>query len=158
MEKEGEPEAEEGDEYLFINFMMRTAGDKLQWPRRIDHLNVLKVDVLFCCQPPAPSPGTSSSRSIAYYLSKEELKKAKHLFRINMAFYPTRVTGTGILLVTFTLSMVRYRYCMYRKLCGGLVFACVCVSRYLPVWYGNVLYMCLHLLPYRNGKVLVLVR
>lgn len=91
MEKEGEPEAEEREEYLFINFMMRTAGEKLQWPRRLDHLNVLKVDILFSCQPPTPSPGTSSSRSITYSLSKEELKKAKRLFMLNKAYYPTSI-------------------------------------------------------------------
>jgi hypothetical protein len=40
---EGETEAEKGDEYIFINFMMRTTGEKLQWPRRLDLINVLKV-------------------------------------------------------------------------------------------------------------------
>jgi hypothetical protein len=54
MEKEGKPEAEEGDEYLFINFMMRTARDKLQWPQRIDHLNVLKADFSSASRLPEP--------------------------------------------------------------------------------------------------------
>ena len=63
MDKNGEPEAEEGEEYLLVNFMERTGGDYLKWPARLDILNTLKDDVLFSCLPPTPCAATSSSRT-----------------------------------------------------------------------------------------------
>jgi hypothetical protein len=89
IDKEGEPEAEEDENYVFISFMKRTAGDLLQWPNRLDLLNVLKEDILFMCQAPAPSPATSSSRSTTFSLSKGDLIKAKKMFMIAKAYYPT---------------------------------------------------------------------
>jgi hypothetical protein len=133
MEKEGEPEAEKGDEYIFVNFMMRTVGDKLQWPRRLDLLNVLKVDILFTCQPPTPSAGTSSSRSITYSLSKEELKKAKHLFMLNKAYYPTSISP-ALVTVPYLLCV-----CVCVCVCGGVcVCVCVCTVLYCTVLYRTV--------------------
>lgn len=95
--KEGEPEAVEGEEYIFVSFMEKTSasGECWKWPRHRDLLNTLKSDVLFQCQPPAPCPGSSSSRSMTFGLSKSELKKAKtlfHKFLQNQAYYPTKIT------------------------------------------------------------------
>jgi hypothetical protein len=45
MEKEGEPEADEREDYVLVSFMMWTGpkGALLKWPERKDVLNVLKV-------------------------------------------------------------------------------------------------------------------
>jgi hypothetical protein len=80
---EGEPE-----DYVFISYMKRTAGDLLQMPKHLDLLNVLKDDILFC-QAPTPSRATSSSRSTTFSLSKSDLKKANNLFMLYKAYYPT---------------------------------------------------------------------
>jgi hypothetical protein len=92
---------------------------KLQWPRRLDLLDVLKVDILFSCQLPNPSPGTSSSRSITYSLYKEELKKAKHLFMLNKAYYPTSISTALV-----TVPMLCVHACVSAYVC---VRACVCM-------------------------------
>jgi hypothetical protein len=89
--KEGEPEAEEADEYVLISFMQRTSGDLLKWPKRSDLLNMLKEDILFACQPPTPSQSTSSSRSVTFSLSKADAKKARKMF-LTKAYYPTTTT------------------------------------------------------------------
>jgi hypothetical protein len=102
LEKEGEPEAEEGDQYLFVSFMQRLQGDHLKWPSRLDLLNVLKDDVLFACVPPTPSASTSSSRVSNLALSKEDLKKAKQMFLESKGYYPTNC----ILYLS-----IRYWYC-----------------------------------------------
>ena len=49
MEKEGEPEAEEGEDYVLVSFMERTGtkAELLKWPMRSDILNVLKVSLIF---------------------------------------------------------------------------------------------------------------
>jgi hypothetical protein len=93
MEKEGEPDAEAGDEYLLLNFMKKMVpGDRLRWPQQKDVLNTLKEDILFCCQPPMPSASSSSSRSVTFSLSAEETKKAKAMLndRTSKACYPTK--------------------------------------------------------------------
>jgi hypothetical protein len=89
MAKEGEPEAEEGDQYILVSFLEKTAGDLLKWPKRSDILNMLKEDILFSCQPPVPCAATSSSRTLTYSLTKSEIKKAKQMF-LNKAYYPTK--------------------------------------------------------------------
>jgi hypothetical protein len=91
--KEGEPEAEEGDQYVLVSFMERSTGDLLKWPKRSDILNVLKEDILFSCQPPVPCASTSSSRSLTYSLSKADAKKAKILF-MTKAYYLTKTICT----------------------------------------------------------------
>ncbi len=63
--KEGEPEAEESDDYTLISFMKQTPLDHLQWPMRTDMLNVLREDILFSCQAPVLAPASSSSRSLS---------------------------------------------------------------------------------------------
>jgi hypothetical protein len=75
MAKEGEPEAEEGDQYILVSSLEKT-GDLLKWPKRSDILNMLK-DILFSCQPPVPCAATSSSRTLTYSLTKSEIKKAR---------------------------------------------------------------------------------
>jgi hypothetical protein len=72
--KEGEPKAEQADDYIFISFMQRTSGDLLKWPLQTELLNMLKEDILFTCQPPIPSQATSSSRSLTFYLSNADAK------------------------------------------------------------------------------------
>jgi hypothetical protein len=49
LEKEGEPEAEEGENYVLVSFMERTGtkAELLKWPMRTDILNVLKVSLIF---------------------------------------------------------------------------------------------------------------
>jgi hypothetical protein len=86
--KTGEPEADMGDQYVYLNFMERL-GDSLKWPRRLDMLNTLKQDVLFVCEPPTVSSRSSSSRSVTYTLSKATIKKAKEMFILHQAYYPT---------------------------------------------------------------------
>ncbi len=49
--KEGEPEAEESDNYVLISFMKRTPLDHLQWLMRTDMLNVLREDILSVARP-----------------------------------------------------------------------------------------------------------
>jgi hypothetical protein len=140
MEKEGEPEAEEADCYVFVSFMKRTTGDLLQWPKQLDVLNVLKDDILFSCQPPTPSRATSSSRSTTFSLSKIDLKNAKRLFLLNKAYYPTKISpfkttitlGAGRLCAhTGTVSCwfvtVGVWVCVGGCVCVCLC-ACVCVS------------------------------
>jgi hypothetical protein len=45
LEKEGEPEAEEGEQYVLVSFMQWTGSNSadLKWPSRLDILNVLRV-------------------------------------------------------------------------------------------------------------------
>jgi hypothetical protein len=49
LEKEGEPEAEAGEDYVLVSFMERTGtrAELLKWPMRTDILNVLKVSLIF---------------------------------------------------------------------------------------------------------------
>lgn len=94
MDKNGEPEAEEGEEYLLVNFMERTGGDRLKWPARLDILNTLKDDVLFSCLPPTPCVATSSSRSTTFSLTPAETKKANILYKISKAYYPIQIFFT----------------------------------------------------------------
>ncbi len=53
IDKGREPEAEEGDNYVFINFMQHgqkgSQGERLVWPRKVDRLNVLKEVILLAC-------------------------------------------------------------------------------------------------------------
>ncbi len=90
VDKTGEPEADAGEQYLFLNFMERL-GDSLKWPRRLDMLNTLKEDVLFVCEPPTVSSKSSSSRSVTYTLSKATFKKAKNMFLLYQASYLTKM-------------------------------------------------------------------
>jgi len=91
MSKDGEPEAEEGDQYLLVTFMERFNENSLKWPRRMDILNVLQADVLFECQPPSPGMASSSSRSLTFKLTDGDLEKAKQLFDLFKAYYPTKI-------------------------------------------------------------------
>jgi hypothetical protein len=120
--KEGEPEAEESDDYVLISFMKRTSLDHLQWPMRTDMLNVLREDILFSCQAPVLAPASSSSRSLSYLLPKSDLDKAKKLFMIYKAYYPTKTL---------------FFYNMIVGCVVPVLFCCVCVSPCL-----NVLCVC----------------
>jgi hypothetical protein len=51
--KEGEPEADQREDYVLVSFMERTKGDLLKWPSRLDILNVLKVGT--CTLVPVPT-------------------------------------------------------------------------------------------------------
>jgi hypothetical protein len=58
--KNGEPEAEEGGNYVFINFMEHNQqsskqGEHLMGPRKLDMFNVFEEDILFTCQAPPPT-------------------------------------------------------------------------------------------------------
>jgi hypothetical protein len=127
MEKDGEPEAELGDNYIFLNFMERTQGDLLKWPKRADMLNMLKDDVLFTCQAPIPCAATSSSRSTTFSLTKSELNKAKHMFMLEKAYYPTKNS-----LYTLESVSVIFVVCAH-VLC---VCVCLCVVGNL-IWWDN---------------------
>jgi hypothetical protein len=93
LDKGGEPEAEEGDNYVFINFMQHgqqgSQGERLVWPRKVDRLNVLKEDILLACQAPLPNPSVSTIRGVTYSLTKAEIEKTKKLFSRFKAYYPT---------------------------------------------------------------------
>jgi hypothetical protein len=96
IDKNGEPEAEEGESYVFVNFMEHNQqgskqGERLVWPKKLDMLNVLKEDILFTCQAPTPNPTTSTFRGVTYSLSKAEIIKAKQLFARFQAYYPTKI-------------------------------------------------------------------
>lgn len=120
LDKKGEPEALDDEDYLYCSFMERTKGDLLKWPQKIDKLNMLKEDILFLCQPPAPCSHTSSNRAISMSLSKAELKKAKDMFmQRTQAYYP--------ILISFSYHLLR-AMCMCRGVC-----VCVPVPRYLPI-------------------------
>jgi hypothetical protein len=137
LDKEGEPEAEEGDQYLLISFMERTKGDLLKWPQKPDILNMLKDDILFLCQPPVPCASTSSSRSISMSLTKAELKKAKEMFmQQTQAYYPTLKSFSNF---TFGVCMCNgtgtYRG---KNVCVSLGT----VSTYLGIPYGTCVCKC----------------
>lgn len=143
MAKAGEPEAEEGDQYVLVSFMEKGSGDLLKWPRRSDILNVLKEDILFSCQPPAPCAATSSSRSLTYCLSKAEAKKANELFMTKAYYYLTKTTGTFSVFKCVSFGSVHMYECEveYRvvSVCVGVcVFGRVCVCMHdkicVAVW------------------------
>jgi hypothetical protein len=92
LNKEEEPEAEEGDEYIIVSFMVQTSSDRnnFKWPNKLDILNMLKSDVLFVLsQPPVISSSTSSSRVNSFAIAWADYDKAEEMFRVNQAYYPT---------------------------------------------------------------------
>jgi hypothetical protein len=93
--KDGEPEAEGGENYVYVNFMKHSQqgskGERLVWPKKMDKLNVLREDILVACQPPTPDPGTSTIREVTYSLSKADIVKTKKLFACFKAYYPTKI-------------------------------------------------------------------
>lgn len=92
LDKVEEPEAEKGDDYVYLNFMKKhPASDSFQWPSRQDRLNMLREDIIFTCDPPVPSAGTSSSRNPTFTLSKGDLKKAKELQMLKKVYYLTNI-------------------------------------------------------------------
>jgi FKBP-type peptidyl-prolyl cis-trans isomerase len=104
-EKEGEAEADMREEYVLVDFMKRTAKNQLEWPKKLDMLNVLLEDVLFSCQSPTLVHASSSGRTTTCQLSKEDLNKAKKLFKLYKAFYPTEK-----LFILFLFSKVQVQY------------------------------------------------
>jgi hypothetical protein len=91
LSKEGQPEAEEGDQYVLVSFMERFHGNTFKWPNKMDVLNVVKDDILFSCQPPVPSAATSSTRVINNLsLSEKDFKIAIQKFQQTQAYYPTK--------------------------------------------------------------------
>ncbi len=50
LDKDEEPEAEKGENDLYVTFMEKIKGDLLKWPRKPDDLNMLKDNILFACQ------------------------------------------------------------------------------------------------------------
>ncbi len=87
LDKEKEPQAPKGGQYVYINLMRRLSEDRdlCKWPDKADKLNTLVEDVLFVCGAPAPCKDTSSTRSISYSLSCLENKRANHL--LNKAYH-----------------------------------------------------------------------
>jgi hypothetical protein len=129
--KEVEPEAEEGDKFVLVSFMERSSRDLLKWPKRSDILNVLKEDILFSCQLPAPCAATSSSRSLTYCLSKAEAQKAKKMF-MTKAYYLTKTICT-----IGQCASLRMVVCMFTGLqsFGNVqaLIVCMCVSVQISV-------------------------
>jgi hypothetical protein len=83
--KNGEPEIEEGENSVFINFMEHNQqGSKqeecLVWPKKLDMLNVLKENTLVTYQAPTPNLTTSTFHGATYSLSKAEIIKTKKPF------------------------------------------------------------------------------
>ncbi len=95
IDKGRDPEAEEGDNNVFINFMQHgqqgSQGECLVWPRKVDRLNVLKEDILLACQALLPNPSVSTFRGVTYSLSKAEIEKTKKLFIRFKAYYPIKM-------------------------------------------------------------------
>jgi len=89
LDKSNESRALKSDAYIYINFMQRVQSGKdlFRWPDKADKLNTLQEDVLFECGAPVPSHSTSSTRSICYTLSIQEIKRAN--FLMTKAFYHT---------------------------------------------------------------------
>jgi hypothetical protein len=93
--KEGEAGVEEGDEYLLVNFMTKFDDNSFKWPRRPDLLSVLKKDVLFGCAA-NPCASTSLRRSPTFELTEGDLEKAKQLFNLFKAYFPTKIFLKGL--------------------------------------------------------------
>lgn len=106
LDKDVEPEAESGDGYVFLNFMKKThTGESFQWPSIADRLNVLKEDILFVCDPPVPSAGSSSSRKTTFSLSKGDLKKAKAMLMQKQAYYLIKTVPTFLVNCVFSVQV-----------------------------------------------------
>jgi hypothetical protein len=154
LKKDGEPEADLDDSYVFISFMERAQGDLLKWPQRSDMLNTHKDDVLFVCEPPIPSASSSSSRSTTFALSKSDLNKAKQMFMLAKAYYLTKSSLVlGVLfcpccLVLAVLSLLSCPCCLAHAVSTLLSCPCflvlavtlyhACVSAILYLQYGKV--------------------
>lgn len=80
IDKANEDRALPDKQYLYVSYMERVASNLFKWPSKLDKLNTLIEDVMFACQPPLPSTSTSSSRTISYSLSKDDLLKAVVMF------------------------------------------------------------------------------
>jgi hypothetical protein len=89
--KEGEAGVEEGDKYLLVSFMTKFEDNSFKWPRRPELLNVLKTDVLFGCAAPNPCASNSLRRSPTIELTEGDLEKAKQLFNLFKAYFPTKI-------------------------------------------------------------------
>lgn len=103
LDKTAESRALPGQEYLYVNYMERSDSNALKWPQRVDKLNTHKNDVLFCCSAPTPSTHTSSTRSLTYSLSNDDLKKADELF-LSKDFITSLFTCT--VLTNFSFSVL----------------------------------------------------
>jgi hypothetical protein len=119
-------------DYVLISFMKRTPLDHLQWPMRTAMLNVLREDILFSCQAPVLAPASSLSRSLSYLLPKSDLDKAKKLFMIYKAYYPTKTSFFYNLIGTLPVvgCAVQVLVC-----CVSVFFCALCVW---CVRYGTV--------------------
>lgn len=128
--KEAEPEAEESDRYVLLSFMERNKDkNSFKWPNRMDMLNMLKDDILFCCQPPTPGASTSSSRVNSFELSKEDFNKANKLFQDAQASYPTKILSYLSSCVCVSVYGDRLVPVLYVGVCVHVcVCVCVCVS------------------------------
>jgi hypothetical protein len=111
LDKKGEAEAEQEDNYILVSFMERVQGDHLKWPKRLDLLNVLKDDVLFVCEPPTPGASTSSSRVNSFVLTKEDLKKAKQMFLETQDYYLTKIFSARLLLLVYQVPVLCVKVC-----------------------------------------------
>jgi len=88
-DKEEESEADRNDIYIYVDFLQRTPQNFFYWPKKADLLNVLKEDVLFAVRSPTLVNASSSGRTTNLQLTKDDLAKAKRLFTLYKAFYPT---------------------------------------------------------------------
>jgi len=78
LDKNNEPDAEDDDDFLHINFMERKK--QLHWPEKLDLLNVPKCDIICTVRAPTITFGCSSSRSVSFQLSQADIKKVSTLF------------------------------------------------------------------------------
>jgi hypothetical protein len=123
LNKEKEPEAEDGDQYILLSFMERNKdNNSFKWPNRPDILNMLKEDILFSCQPPMPSSSTSSTRVNSFQLSRADFTKANEMFANAEAFNPTKISFYIPYNFHFTLSV-----CVYADGVCVRVFESVCL-------------------------------
>jgi hypothetical protein len=99
MRKEGEPEADQREDYVLVSFMERTTGDLLKWPRRLDILNVLKVRMV-------PYP------TVEFFPRHTSISTALVLY-----LYPVLESiWYSVPVLHHTINLLRtYRYCRYRS-------------------------------------------
>jgi hypothetical protein len=121
LSKDGQPEAEEGDQYLLVSFMERFHGNTFKWPNKKDILNVVKDDILFICDPPVPSAATSSTRVINNLsLSEKDFKTANLKFQHTQAYYPTKKITAGLLFFHFFHLLI---FLMLKRDCGTVWYS-----------------------------------
>ena len=101
LDKDKEPGAEQGDEYILLSFMEQAADRNcFKWPEKKDILNTLKDDVIYKMKHPPSISGATSSR-VSCAIAWTEFDRAKIAFRNFEAYYPTKISLYLVLVGTY---------------------------------------------------------